>query len=107
MTKINPSQREMVREKHITPKRMVITIINGKLNTNMSSDITKSPTKVGIPTTASVLKILEPKTFPIAIPVFPFFAAFKLTITSGNEVPSATADNAITPEPIPAILDNS
>ena len=64
----------MVREKQITPKRMVIANINGKLKESISGLITKSPTNVGIPITASVLKILDPKTFPKRVVVnFVFF----------------------------------
>ena len=39
--------------------------------------------------------------------VFPFLAAFKLTITSGNEVPNATIESAITSVLMPILVERA
>jgi hypothetical protein len=49
-----------------------------------------------IPNTRRILVILEPIIFPIAIPDLPYNAAFKLTPSSGREVPNATMVSPIT-----------
>jgi hypothetical protein len=46
--------------------------------------------KIVRPRTKAMLAMLEPITFPMAIPVLPFKAAFKLTKSSGAEVPKET-----------------
>lgn len=43
--------------------------------------------KTVIPRTSAKFAILEPMTFPIAIPELPLKAAFKLTMSSGADVP--------------------
>ena len=42
------------------------------------------------PKTNNMLNIFNPITFPIIIPVSPFFNAVKEVTTSGNDVPIAT-----------------
>ena len=48
------------------------------------------------PTIISVLKILLPTTFPIAMSALPFSAETTLTVNSGADVPKATIVNPIT-----------
>ena len=50
------------------------------------------------------LKILEPITFPIAIPVSPFLAATADVTSSGRDVPIATIVSPISVSVIPAAL---
>ena len=75
-------------------------IITGSAKLMILSVIIKFPNKAGIPITANVLKIFEPRIFPTAISDLPFFAALTLTANSGNDVPSATAPTAIISVPI-------
>lgn len=86
---------------------MVTKSMIGKPNEMMSFVMVMSPKNLDIDMTAYVLKILEPNTFPTAIAFFPFLTAAKLTITSGNEVPSATQLKAITSLLIPKPSDIS
>jgi hypothetical protein len=46
--------------------------------------------KIVSPSTKAIFAILEPITLPMAIPVLPCSAAFKLTKSSGAEVPKET-----------------
>lgn len=48
------------------------------------------------PKIAKMLNTLEPKTFPIAIPLLPLRAATMLVASSGKEVPPATIVSPIT-----------
>ena len=58
----------------------------------------------GTPMTINELKTLDPKTLPKATSGLPFIAALTETISSGKEVPTATAKMDIIPT---AILSNS
>ena len=46
--------------------------------------------KIVSPKTKAIFAMLEPMTFPIAMPALPITAAFKLTNSSGAEVPKET-----------------
>ena len=54
-----------------------------------------------IPRTKVRLKIFDPTIFPSAISQVPFLAATTLVISSGNDVPSATANSEINALEIP------
>ena len=57
-----------------------------------------------IPKTSVRLKIFDPTIFPIARELLPFLAATILVISSGKEVPKATANNEIKALDIPKLM---
>ena len=70
-------------------------IMTGRAKVRILAGITKVPNRAGIPITANELNMFEPSMLPTAISEFPFLAALSDTITSGRDVPSATALTAI------------
>jgi hypothetical protein len=87
ITKRTPSHLEMILDTLITVKIRVTATINGRLKSTIFSGMVKSPKSRAMPNTAKELKILDPTTFPTAMPVFPLLAAAILTATSGKEYP--------------------
>lgn len=59
-----------------------------------------------IPITIKLLKIFDPKTFPIAIADLPFFVAIMVTESSGSDVPRATTVAAMTSVPKDSISES-
>ena len=65
---------------------------------NVFPEITIGAKSAVQPTIISVLKILLPTTFPMAMSALPFRAEDTLTVSSGAEVPKATMVSPITME---------
>ena len=95
MKNINPSQRVTCLSWVTKKNKIVPTNKTNNPLSRTSSGISNLPVNLGIPITINELKILDPRTFPTAISGFPFLAAEMVTISSGNDVPSATALKAI------------
>ncbi len=68
-----------------TPHRIATTVSITNLLSNGTGQM-----RATVPTTKSILKILLPTIFPIAIPAFPLRAAETDVTSSGRDVPNAT-----------------
>ena len=86
---------------------MVTNSSNGIEKLIIFIGIVSVPNRAGIPITPRLLKMLDPVTFPIARSALPFFAAITDTTSSGNDVPIAIAETAITSFPMSNIVDSS
>ncbi len=68
-------------------------------------DTVSVPMNAGIPETASALKVFDPKIFPSAIACFPALAAWTDIMSSGRDVPMATANIVTIEEGIESISE--
>ena len=69
--------------------------MTGRAKVRILAGITREPNRAETPITANELKMFDPSILPTAISALPFLAALSDTITSGSDVPRATALTAI------------
>ena len=88
--KKKPSNRSKIPSREKPKNIKDATSIANQANCNFLESRTTGRINTVIPRTSAKFATLEPITFPIAIPELPLKAAFKLTISSGADVPKET-----------------